>query len=493
MTVDTLAVQLFGPLVVTNGERRLGPRDFSGVKPKQLLEILLAARGRRVPKDRLAEMLWSKELPQNVTAALATYVSVMRRSLEATGRPGRELVVTETEAYRFAIENAEVDLDRFDRMLERASDAPTAEKRRLLDEALALVHGDVLEDEPYADWVEDIRRTYRARVLSARLDAGEAALAERDHEDGLRHSDAAVELDGLSERAHRLAMAALYALGRQHEALDRYHHLRRRLDDELGLAPMPETIALHASVLRHEDVNKLLPRPAESPSGLGPPAETAHALLGRVEELSAIVRLVRRALDGRFALVLIEGETGVGKSRLLAALCASLPAIRIGRATCSPLERHLPYVPLAAAVRSALEEVADPCGLPALHQILPEYGLDHPDQRYSEIDALETLIELLQANAPLLLVLDDLHWADPATLGAIAYLQRRCAGVGLAIVGAASSKEASPAHPMRRLAPSLVVELDPLMREDLSALTIPRLDERTDGNLAVGSGRPTRR
>jgi predicted ATPase len=144
-------------------------------------------------------------------------------------------------------------------------------------------------------------------------------------------------------------------------------------------------------------------------------------------------------------------------------------------------------------VRSALEEVADPCGLPALHQILPEYGLDHPDQRYSEIDALETLIELLQANAPLLLVLDDLHWADPATLGAIAYLQRRCAGVGLAIVGAASSKEASPAHPMRRLAPSLVVELDPLMRDDLSALTIPRLDERTDENLAVGSGRPTRR
>jgi DNA-binding SARP family transcriptional activator len=265
MTSETLAIQLFGPLVVANGEQRLGARDFSGVKPKQVLEILLAARGRRVPKDRLAEMLWSTELPQNVTAALATYVSVLRSALGAAGRSGRELVVTETEAYRFAVENADVDLDRFDRLAERAAGAPTGEKRRLLEEALALVRGDVLEDEPYADWVEDIRGTYRQRVLAARLDAADAALAERDLEVALRHGEAAVTIDGFSERGHRLAMLALYALGRQHEALNAYTSLRRRLADDLGLEPMPATRALHASVLRHEDVNELLPRPAGSP------------------------------------------------------------------------------------------------------------------------------------------------------------------------------------------------------------------------------------
>jgi DNA-binding SARP family transcriptional activator len=458
---DTLAVQLFGPLVVANGERRLGPGDFSGVKPKQVLEILLAARGRRVPKDRLAEMLWSRDLPQNVTAALATYVSVMRRALAATGRPGRDLVVTETEAYRFAVENAEVDLDRFDRILERASTAATGEKRRLLDEALALVHGDVLEDEPYADWVEDIRATYRARVLSAHLDAGEAALAERDHEAALRQSEAAIALDGFSERAHRLAMLALYALGRQHEALDRYRQLHRRLDDDLGLAPMPATNALHASVLRHEDLNQLLPRPAGPPSRLGLPPEVPLRLLGRAEELASVDDLVRHALEGSFALALIEGEAGVGKSRLLDELSMSFPSTRIGRATCSQLERHLPYVPLAAAVRNALEGVAAPRALPALRQILPEYGLDDPDRWYPEIDALEALIELVQACAPLVLVLDDLQWADPATLGAIAYLQRRCTGVGLAIVAAARPEETDAAHALRRLSPSLVIELEP--------------------------------
>jgi DNA-binding SARP family transcriptional activator len=484
---DSLAVQLFGPLVVTNGERRAGPRDFSGVKPRQVLEILLAARGRRVPKDRMAEMLWPKELPQNVTATLATYVSVLRRALEGLGHSGRDLVVTETEAYRFAVENADVDLDCFDRLAARAAAAPTGAKRRLLDEALALVHGDVLEDEPYADWAEDIRATYRARVLAARLDASEAALAERDHDAALCHSEAAVVIDGFCERAHRLAMLALYALGRQHDALDVYLRLRRHLDDDLGLEPMPATKAVHASVLRHEDVNELLPRSTSPSPGLVSLSEAAPRLLGRVEELDAVSRLVRRTLEGVFSLTLIEGEAGLGKSRLLAELDTSFPTTRIGRATCSQLERHLPYVPLAEAVRDALEGTTDPPAPPALRQILPERAVDEPERSYPEIDALEALIELVRAHAPMLLVLDDLHWADQATLAAIAYLQRRCAALPLAIVGAARTEELDPEHPFRRLAPNLVVELEPLTYQDLSSLQIPELYERTGGNPAFVS------
>jgi DNA-binding SARP family transcriptional activator len=479
---ETLAVQLFGPLVVASGERRLGPRDFSGVKPKQVLEILLAARGRRVPKDRLGEMLWPKDLPQNVTAALATYVSVMRRALEATGRRGRDLVVTETEAYRFAVENADVDLDRFDQMLGRAAAAPTGEKRRLLDDALALVHGEVLEDEPYADWAEDIRATYRARVLAARLDAAEAALAERDRDAALRHAEAAVAIDGFSERGHRLAMLALYSLGRQHEALDGYRRLRCRLAHDLGLEPMPATNALHTSILRHEDVDALLPRSTGPSSGLALPVEDRVGLLGRADELAALDRLVRQTLDGSFSLALIEGEAGLGKSRLLAELRESFAQTSIGHATCSQLERHLPYVPLAAAVRDALDGIPDPAASPALRHILPECGVGEPDRAYPEIDALEALIELVQVHAPLLLVLDDLHWADPATLGAIAYLQRRCVSLPLAIVGTARTEEVAPDHPLRRLIPNLVIELEPLSPQDLSSLAIPQLHERTGGN-----------
>jgi DNA-binding SARP family transcriptional activator len=90
-------------------------------------------------------------------------------------------------------------------------------------------------------------------------------------------------------------MLALYALGRQHEALDVYLRLRRRLDDDLGLGPMPATKALHASVLRQEDVNELLPRTTSPSPGLVSLSEAPLKLLARVEELDAVARLVSRS------------------------------------------------------------------------------------------------------------------------------------------------------------------------------------------------------
>ena len=83
----------------------------------------------------------------------------------------------------------------------------------------------MLEDEPYASWALDLRGSYQGRVLGARLDAADAALAELDFAAALAHAEAAAALDRFSERAHRSQMLALYALGRQHEALDRYRAL----------------------------------------------------------------------------------------------------------------------------------------------------------------------------------------------------------------------------------------------------------------------------
>lgn len=76
-------VRLFGQLKIKWDDRRLGPRDLGGVKPKQVLEILLAARDHPVPKDRLADQLWGDAQPKDPSAAIETYVSVLRRRLEA--------------------------------------------------------------------------------------------------------------------------------------------------------------------------------------------------------------------------------------------------------------------------------------------------------------------------------------------------------------------------------------------------------------------------
>ena len=107
------AIRLFGPIAVADGERSLGPGDFGGSRPKQVLEILLAARGRSVPVDQIAEMLWGERLPDNFAGSIQTFVSALRRHLCTDATCARQLVVTERGAYRFAVERASIDLDRF--------------------------------------------------------------------------------------------------------------------------------------------------------------------------------------------------------------------------------------------------------------------------------------------------------------------------------------------------------------------------------------------
>ena len=222
---------------------------------------------------------------------------MLRRHLSTDRERARALVVTEPEAYRFATELVTLDLDRFDELLERSAREPTRLARASLEQALDLVRGEVLEDEPYSTWALDLRGSYQGRVLGAHLDAADAALAELDFAPALAHAEAAATLDRFSERAHRLEMLALYALGRQHEALARYRSFRMRLDEELGLEPTAETRALEAAIIRQEDVHALLPRPIRRAR-----AETggrALRLLGRAAELETLTHAVRRALRRR--------------------------------------------------------------------------------------------------------------------------------------------------------------------------------------------------
>ena len=160
-------VRLFGSIAVQIDGRTLGPRDFGGTRPKQVLEILLSARGSPVPVDHIAENLWGERLPTNYAASIQTFVSTLRRHLCADQSLAREIVVTERGAYRFAVERASVDIDRFDDLLAQAGRAASDAARRSLLAALALAVGDVLEDEPYAEWTQDLRGTYRGRMIGA--------------------------------------------------------------------------------------------------------------------------------------------------------------------------------------------------------------------------------------------------------------------------------------------------------------------------------------
>jgi AAA ATPase-like protein len=192
---------------------------------------------------------------------------------------------------------------------------------------------------------------------------------------------------------------------------------------------------------------------------------------------------VREAHDGDLALIQIEGETGLGKTRLLDELVVELEDVRVGRASCSELERHLPYVPLATALRDALADVdLDARRMPALAQLMPELVLDAPGPEFEEIEVLEALVALVAEHGPIVLLIDDLQWADARTLAALGYLQRRGAGLGTALVTTVRGARLSPHDPLRRLAPDKLLRLEPLSRSDLAPLGIPGLYETTGGN-----------
>jgi hypothetical protein len=318
-------------------------------------------------------------------------------------------------------------------------------------------------------------------VVGAHLEAADAALAELDYAAALQNSEAAITLDRFSERAHRSAVLALYALGRQHEALGRYRRFRALLADELGLEPSPETRALESAILRQEEVASLLPRPIRRlPEATG---ERMIRLLGRGSELETLDRATRHALEGSLALLQVEAEAGLGKTRLLDEVATSLVGVRVGRATCSALEQHLPYVPLAAALRDALEGIEfDGRQLPPLRRILPELCLSDPAREFAEVDALEALVEVVTDHAPLVLLLDDVHWADAHTLAALSYLQRRGARVPAAVITAMRSEQVAPDDPVNRLRPDVVVRLEPLSSADLAPLGVPNLHGSTGGN-----------
>jgi DNA-binding SARP family transcriptional activator len=477
-------IRLFGPLAIETSERTLGPAELGGVRPKQVLEILLTARGHRVPIDRLAELVWGDERPQNVPGSLQTFVSTLRRHLSPDREHARELVVTESEAYRFATERVSLDLDRFDELLERSAHEPTHQARLSLEQALGFVRGEVLEDEPYATWALDVRGSYQGRVLGARLDVADAALAELDFAPALAHAEAAAALDGFSERAYRTGMLALYALGRPHEALSRYRDFRIRLDEELGLEPGGETRALESAILRQENAHSLLPRPTgRSRAEIGGSGSTVR-LLGREAELDVLADGVQRGLDD-VVLLHVEGEAGLGKSRLLDELTRRLDGARIGRASCSRLEQHLPHVPIAAALRQAFDGAElDVRRAPALGQLLPELAPNMPSRRFDEVEVLETLVSVVAEHGPIVLVLDDLQWADPSTLAALAYLRRRGAGLGLAIVTAALPGPTNE-NPLSGLAPDTIIRLEPLTPAEVTPLGIADLHETTGGHPGV--------
>jgi DNA-binding SARP family transcriptional activator len=478
-----LEVKLFGAIAVSRGSTTLGGRDFGGTKAKQLFELLVLARGEPVPKDRLADLIWGEALPVHVNATLETYVSVLRRKLTSPDGEGRGLITTEHEAYALPVAGYELDLARFDELVRLAGVAEPSVRRRHLEDALALATGSVLADEPYSEWAIDERWRYERRVIDTAIAASAAAMADRDARSALTHAERAIAIEPLDERGYLAGLLALRSLGRDRDAIALYDRCCATIAAAEAPAVSDALHELRATIERRETINvpqrpRTLPRAARSVTRAAP-----MRLLGRVDELDLLNQVLAATRDGGSDLVMIEGELGIGKTTLLEAAARDLEGVGLGWARCSELVSGIPYAALALALREVLgTSTVDVRDFPALAGVFPEMRVRSSRAAPRTVDALESLIALVEALRPLVLVLDDLHWADSDTLVALDYVSSRGPLRGVTVVGAFRPEEIDSGHRVARLRPTMRIPLGPLEERDLACLEVPDLYYRSEGH-----------
>src|SRR5262249_41054581 len=307
--------------------------------------------------------------------------------------------------------------------------------------------------EPFAPTEAARLEELRMHALEGRLDA--------DLELG-RHGTLVGELEALIARyplrdgLRRQHMLALYRSGRQAEAPPAYHEARRALADELGIEPSAGLRELERRILEQDASLEV----TISPPTRGPIARQGRArgenrlperltqsaaapFVGRSEQLEHLTGLLDQTAAGQGALVVIAGEGGIGKTRLVAALAGAARQFAVLYGRCE--EEMPPFGPWAEALTRHFAALSDrdleslldghaPYAarlVPELRLRLPEISLalvgDPEEEQHRLFSAIAALVELLAEHEPLLLVLDDLHWADRSSL----LLLRQLAGGSL--------------------------------------------------------------
>lgn len=372
-------------------------------KARALLTYLALWPATVHPRERLADVLWPEAEPERGRRALTQALYELRQSVG-------DRLLAEADTVRLDLSAAwQVDVWEFDQ-LAAAGGLPAWQA------AAALYQGD-LAPEIYDDWIVGPRLERREAYLAALEALAEHLAHQQRLAEALTHARQLVVAEPLRELNQQRYLRLLGRLGRRAEALAHYEQFQRQLQTELGLLPLPETRAILADLRRE----------AEAP----PPAtHEALPLAGRAAERAALIQQLERLLGGQGGVLAIEGEPGLGKSRLLRELAASARWRAIGVLTAAIGDRPVeaPLAPLQAAFaalvtgprRAQLEltlpaETLAACAplVPAWQNraALPELPPTH--QRYRFHQALAALLAELTRFTPLLLILDDVQWADP--------------------------------------------------------------------------------
>ncbi len=443
-------VRLCSALSVERAGRTLTGVDLGSRKARTLLAVLGAERGRLVAVDRLADLLWADAPPSDPAANLSTLISRSRRLL------GSDVLVGTGGAYGLGTGACVVDLDEAAALLaEGGARGAAGEVALAAASARRALHvlgsGRALPDEGDADWVLAVREEAdRLRQGARHLLAG--SVATTDPREAVTVAAAAVAVDPYDEHATRHLMRAHVADGSVAAALVAYDGLAVRLRDDLGIDPSADTARLHLAILREEAL------PGEETLPQHDPRRTT--LVGRTSELAQLDRSWAEAGTGAGRLVLVDGEGGIGKTRLLDAvsdLAEATGGLAL-RARCHPSERSLFLQPFVDALRPVLLRLGDADladllrehttswvllvpELAAVVRTTPEPPVAPALERRRAFDAVASLLQRLSRRRPVLLAVDDLQDGGAASVDLLAHLAARLSRERVLLLGAVRSEE----------------------------------------------------
>ncbi len=478
--MDTLQLYFLGSLGMRYGNGPL-PKPPT-LKSQSLLAYLVYHRLQPQPRDLLAGLFFGERTEHKARRSLSTALWHIRRCL-----PDDSVILNDSQTVQFDPQSPLwLDVEEFEALAAR-SDAVS------LHAAIALYRGDFLEGF-YDDWI--ISERYRLEFVYLETLARLIAVyeADMDYQAALATALRLLDRDSLREDAHQAAMRAYCGLGQRKAALEQYGRCQEILRKELGVEPMVETRDLYQAILQgffiaepSPGVLSIKSLPAGS-VGYDPLDVTARVKLAGREKETAFLEDCWSAVQKRGSrLVLIGGEAGVGKTRLVEEFANHLrwQGIWVLWGRCYEFERVLPYQPVADALRSSLpnfpqDELA---GIPAwalreVARLVPELlerlpmketheevhrkiaadarpslptlsGVDPEQARL--FAGVNRVLEELSARRAILVVLEDLHWASESTLQMLHYLARYRSIHPVLMIGTFRSEATGVHHPLHGL------------------------------------------
>jgi DNA-binding SARP family transcriptional activator len=457
-----MRLTVLGPteLVEDGAVRTAGP-------PKQriLLTALAMNADRVVSTDALTERVWPEGAPASAHGSLQVYVSNLRRVLEREedrGRPRR--LVSAGDGYGLMTEGLELDVRELEQHVQAGRDlSARSEAARALgeyDAALALWRGDSYADVRHAQWaqpeiarVEELRLTAVEERAALLLSLGRASEVAATME-------VVVGANPLREASWELLVLAYARAARQADALAALRRVRTTLADELGIDPGPRLRQLETAVLRQEVDEPPVPAAGTAATGMptagsrragpltadsqsfGPPPESAP-FVGRQRPLETLHHAVTEAQAGHTALVLVDGEPGVGKTRLLDELAATTPGpVAWGR---SPDHEAVPALWPWQQVLDAVAGLRPDHPVPEdITAFVSGRGGRPPvlDAEGARLREFERITDYVREVTPLTVLLEDVHAADAASLRLLEHLAEARIP-GLAVIATYRRHEAS--------------------------------------------------